>query len=358
MIQKILDKNGVSFERNGFCAAIAEKNSTARLDSDNVEEFVEFVKDKHLSWVDFVVKNFEQEAENVATKLGFSEPLLKNLLKNTRSSYEDLGTEMGLIIPAILARGFDVTMSPLLILIKENLIVSIHTTEVKRFFRLRKYAETFIRKLPAKANRSDKLTLILIRVIDENNSRNFEHLQEIESVGDKINLQLVDQKTPREQVGKEIYEMKHALIFYLNGMWSIIDTLNSLRYGDADLITDDQKILVRINVLINEVNVHIALTEHMSEVLASGLEVVQAIYNNQLQILNNRLAMLVSILTIVGTALLVPNTIATVASNSMFEFTKADIPWYLGLMFASTIAATIIAWWAVVKMGFLPKSPE
>jgi magnesium transporter len=80
--------------------------------------------------------------------------------------------------------------------------------------------------------------------------------------------------------------------------------------------------------------------------------------NNQLQILNNRLAMLVAYLTIIGTALLVPNTIATVASNTMFSFTSEHIPLYLGTIIVSTIIATIAAYWAVKKMGWLPSTIE
>ncbi|MDD1656180.1 MAG: CorA family divalent cation transporter, partial [Methanomicrobiales archaeon] len=113
-----------------------------------------------------------------------------------------------------------------------------------------------------------------------------------------------------------------------------------------------------INALIVEVQAQIGLAEHLSEVLASGLEVLQSIYNNQLQILNNRLAMLVAYLTIIGTALLVPNTIATVASNMMFNFTEEHIPLYLGTIILSTIVATAGAWWMVKKAGWLPSQTE
>src|SRR3989338_9746880 len=106
--------------------------------------------------------------------------------------------------------------------------------------------------------------------------------------------------------------MKHALIVYLGSLWSTLDVLNSLRYGDPLLLTDEDRLLDQLDALSSEVNTHIVLAEHLSEVLASGLEVLQSIYNNQLQVLNNKLAMVVTYLTIIGTAVLVPNTIATV----------------------------------------------
>ncbi|HVN66125.1 MAG TPA: CorA family divalent cation transporter, partial [Methanomicrobiales archaeon] len=255
-------------------------------------------------------------------------------------------------------QGFDVKLEPLYILINEKVILTLHTREVKRFIRMRRYAETLLRKIPADLPPKDKMTLLLVRIIDENNSRNFDYLAEIEEHGDKLFQVLSDPKTPRSVIAPRIYEMKHALILYLGGLWATVDALSSLRYGDAELLTDEDRILERVNALIAAVQAQIGLAEHLSEVLASGLEVLQSIYNNQLQILNNKLAMLVAYLTIIGTALLVPNTIATVASNSMFNFTEEDVPLYLGTIIVSTIIATIAAYWAVKRMGWLPSEIE
>jgi magnesium transporter len=215
-----------------------------------------------------------------------------------------------------------------------------------------------MRKLPADMPKQDKITQLLIRLIDENNSRNFEHLLEIEEQGDKLSEQLSNPNTPRNIIGTHIHEMKHALITYLGGLWATIDVLNSVRYGDADLLTDDIHILDKITALMTEVSSHIGLAEHLSEVLASGLEVVQSIYNNQLQILNNRLALLVGYLTIIGTALLVPNTIATAMNGSIFTLGPEDKGWYLALLLISTVVSTVVAWVIVKKMNLLPKKPH
>jgi len=61
----------------------------------------------------------------------------------------------------------------------------------------------------------------------------------------------------------------------------------------------------------------------MSNVLSSGLEVRQSIYNNQLQNLNNRYALVTAYLTVLGTGFLVPNTIATIMGNGIMEETMA-----------------------------------
>jgi len=207
-------------------------------------------------------------------------------------------------------------------------------------------------------SRPDKITLILIRIIDEHNSRNFDHLREIEDCSDKISEKLASVDTPREIIGKDIHCMKHALIVYLTGLWETVDVLNTLRYGDPELLTDDPKLLKRVAGLVEEVNNQIGLAEHMSEVLASGMEVMQSIYNNQLQILNNKLAMLVAYLTVIGTAVLVPNTLATALSNPAFQMGPQDSGWYITLLIISTVVSTAIAYWWVKKRGLLPNNPE
>jgi magnesium transporter len=110
--------------------------------------------------------------------------------------------------------------------------------------------------------------------------------------------------------------------------------------------------------LSDDVNRHIALSEHMSDVLASGLEVLQSIYNNQLQILNNRLALVMTWLTILGTAVLVPNTIATVLGNSAFNMGPDDRGWYILLLISTTIFATWAAYWWVNKKGLMPRKVD
>jgi magnesium transporter len=103
----------------------------------------------------------------------------------------------------------------------------------------------------------------------------------------------------------------------------------------------------------------------MSEVLASGIEATQAIYNNQLTIannqlaisnirlteLNNRFAKLVAYLTIVGTALLIPNTIATMLGNSVWVFGPDFLFGYLSLMVGATALGSLLMWLWIKKTG-------
>jgi len=127
--------------------------------------------------------------------------------------------------------------------------------------------------------------------------------------------------------------------------------------GDPELLSDNKRLLERIGALTIETNYQIELAEHMSQVLASGLEVMQSIYNNQLQLLSNRLALLVAYLTILGTAVLVPNTVATIFGVPFFDFGPDFLPYYELIIVASTIISVLAAYLWVRLSGLLPKSP-
>ncbi|HSV50085.1 MAG TPA: hypothetical protein VLH35_07185, partial [Candidatus Acidoferrales bacterium] len=108
-------------------------------------------------------------------------------------------------------------------------------------------------------------------------------------------------------------------------------------------------------------------SEHMSEVLASGIEATQAIYNNQLTIANNQLTIsnnkltlrnnhlskLVAYLTIVGTAILIPNTIATVLGNSVWTIGPDFLGAYLTLMIVATVVGSLLMWVWVKRAGLI-----
>jgi len=152
---------------------------------------------------------------------------------------------------------------------------------------------------------------------------------------------LIEERLAKRKIAHDIYNMKHVLIDYLNVLWATKDVVDSLRYGDADLITNDEKLLGRIGILSDNIDRHIELSEQMSNVLSSGLEVMQSIYNNQLQNLNNRFALVTAYLTVLGTAFLVPNTIATIAGSGIMAGTMAAQWWYLPLLILSTVVATL-----------------
>jgi magnesium transporter len=342
-----------------FCVAISPSGAMFRGGSESPTEFEDTLKQAHIAWVDYVAEDFASEAPGIATQMGFSEQLFTPLISETHDDYQDFETEMGLKLPSIQVRDLDVDAHPLLLLIRNNFILTIHPRSVdRRFTKLRRYSDTILKKIPTDISKEDRLTILLMRIIDENNDRNAEHLRQIEERGDDLNKTMTDPFTPRDKIAPEIYHMKHALIRYLNALWDTMHVLHTLRYGDAELITNDERLLDKLTILADDTNRQIELAEHLSEVLASGLEVLQSIYNNQLQNLNNRLALLMTYLTIIGTAVLVPNTLATIMGNAVFDIGPKDLWWYLIMMIGSTVGATWLVYWWVRKKGWIPKKMD
>ncbi len=342
-----------------FCVALpVSGGKPLKLIGDGPHEFIPLLKDASVAWLNFPVKDIKKDGEIIAMSLGFSSTLVPTILSSYLSAYEDRDTEMGLMLPAVIVKKFDVLISPILILIRKDLILTIHGDNVNRLIRFSRYADAFMRKIKPNILQQDKLSIILTRIIDENSSSNFEHLRALEAQGDELSKNLLDPMAPRGMIAPEIYNMKHALISYMDTLWATLDVVNSLRHGDAELITDNPKLLAQIGILSDDINRHISLSEHMSDVLASGLEVLQSIYNNQLQALNNRLALVVGWLTLLGTAVLVPNTLATVFGNSAFEMGPKDKVWFSVLLIVSTIFSTWLAYWWVKKKGLLPSNVE
>lgn len=341
--------------KRAFCMALPiTGGKPLRMTSDSPHDFIPLLKNSSIAWLNFPVTDIKKDADIIVTSLGFSSSLVPTILSNYLSAYEDRDTEMGLMLPAVTVDKFDVSISPILILIRKDLIITIHDENVNRLIRLSRYADAFMRKIKLNLAQEDKITIILTRIIDENINLNFEHLRKIETQGDELSKMLMDIETSRTIIAPEIYKMKHAIISYMDALWATLDVVNSLRHGDAELIADTPKLLARVGILSDDVNRHIALSEHMSDVLASGLEVLQSIYNNQLQILNNRLAFVMTWLTILGTAVLVPNTIATVLGNQAFNMGPEDKIWYISLITISTIVSTLAAYLVIKKKGLLP----
>ncbi|MGQ0535337.1 MAG: CorA family divalent cation transporter, partial [Methanobacteriota archaeon] len=325
-------------ETHGFCVALLRTGKPARVYGDSPSTFIPTLQESSLAWVNFAVKDMQKEGEMIATLLGFSGSIVGQLLSERLSAYEDLDTELGLLLPVVKVKGLDVEALPLIILVRQGLVLTIHQEEkVTRLAKFARYADTFMRKIPGDLPVVDRQTILLTRIINENNDRNFDGLRTIEEQGELLNRFLIDPEAPATELGPEIYRMKTALIQYLDSLWATLTVIQSLRWGDAEMITDDSQLLARIGIMGDEVNRHIQLSEHMSNVLASGLEVLQSIYNNQLQRLNNKLAFAVAIMTILGTAVLVPNTLATILSNPAFAMERADVAWYTALLVASTI---------------------
>lgn len=323
-----------------FCIILFQDGKIDRLVDRPFKEYLTAIGEASIAWIDYSTKDDDSEIEQLALCAGFSKIPIPKLAHGFYSAYEDYDTELGIMLPSATVKTETLHVYPLYILIRDNLILTVHNEAINRLLRFSRYAPPFFKRISLE-NTADKITLMLERIIDENNDRNFEYLREIEMHGDAISKSLIEENLAKKKVARDIYHMKHVLIDYLNVLWATKDVVDSLRYGDADLITNDEKLLGRIGILSDNIDRHIELSEQMSNVLSSGLEVMQSIYNNQLQSLNNRFALVTAYLTVLGTAFLVPNTIATIAGSGLMEGTMAAQWWYLPLLVISTIVATL-----------------
>jgi magnesium transporter len=345
-------------EPPGVCIAIQPNEKPIRLTGSTPGEFLETLSRSNLSWVNFAVDDLARDGSRIAGLLGFSGGLVEALLAGPFRNYEDRETEFGLRLPVVRVIGHEVTTLPLLLLCRWGLILTLHESgKVRRMVRFARYADTFMRKIPQDRAMPDKLTILLTRLLNENNERNFEGLRYIQEHGDIISATMLDKTQERDKVASQVYEVKHALVQYLDSMWASLDVIHSLRYGDAELVSDDETLLARLGILGDDVTRQIQLSEHTTEVLVSGLEVLQSVYNNQLQILNNRLALVVAWLTILGTAILVPNTIAT-TMGPITDYAGEARTLYVVFYVAATLVSTILAFWFVRRKGLLRAGPE
>lgn len=335
------------------------KGKPTRLDAPRVHDMVRALHEADVAWLNFEVDNLEQDAQRIASILGFSGTLIESLVRTELSEYEDRDTELGMMQPMIRIESLEVEVQPLLMLVRDNFVLTIYQRgRVTRFRKFARYAETAMRKIPQDYTLPDKLTVLITRLLDENNTRNFDGIRRIEDLGEKIAADLIREDLDRRLMAPRIYQMKRALIEYLDALWASLDVIQSLRHGDAELVSDDDQLLARVALLGDDVQRHIQLSEHMSEVLSGGLEVMQSIYNNQLQSLNNRMSFVITWLTVLGTAVLVPNTLATVFGAWPGGTPIQDPRVYFGVMAGSTLVATIWAWLWVRRKAPLPRADE
>ncbi len=346
------NNNGLS---HTFCVAMLKGGSTVKIEG-KVEEFLQTVKDSDFSWVNVQVDDLEEEGSKVASMLGFNPSIIHELVAQRFSGYGDNTTELGLLLPAVRVTELEVEINKLIILMKNDLIVTIHGEHVTRLVKFARYAVTFFKKVPKNLDDIDKISLVLIRIIDENNEKNFDGIRAIQEQGEKISQYLIETTGFRKELGSDIYKMKHALISYLEALWATLDVVHYLRYGDAELITDDQVILQKVGMLSTDLTRQISISEQMSSVLASGLEVLQSIYNNQLTMLNNRLTHLAVWMAIVGAAFLVPNTVATIFGTPIGE----HLEWHVMLIILVliTLLSILIPYLIVKKKGIIPPKVE
>jgi len=323
-------------------AGISMQGSSFKLSNIKAEEILSISSSCTVVWTECVVDDLPATAGEVTKALGITlDPSV--LLASYLSGYEDRGETLGLMLPIIMFVGSKVRISPMLIYIRKDHIVTIQDEQAGKILRLSDYTNTFFRRLPTNPEEwKDRQTTLLIRIIDELSEHNFTVLRMIVETAEQIEIDLAGLRQIPRDLTIEMSNIKTSILTFLNAIWATHTTVHSLRYGDPDMVSDNDTILTKFDVILAGLERQIQMVEHVLEVLTAGMNVLQTE-------VSNKLGSFLLWLTVLGTAVLVPNTLATV--YGAFPASETEMLPRLLVLIASTTGATygsylfVRKWW-------------
>jgi magnesium transporter len=243
------------------------------------------------------------------------------------------------MIPFVVPGNNTTQTSPLLVFMKKNLLVTIHDDYGGKITRLYNYSNTLLRKLPKEPEHwADRQTILLARIIDEISEANFSILRLIVERAEQFEIDLAGSRQVNRDISLELSNMKTSLLTFLNASWATYDTVHNLKYGDAEIISDDESILAKFEVILGRLDRQIQMSENIMQMVATGANVIQTEVTNKVTIL-------IIWWTVAGTAELVPNTIATVFG--LMPSHELLFPWVLTTIVVSAVIATTVAYYYV-----------
>ena len=315
-------------------AGIAEQGVPYKKESIQLEEAAQTLSIGNLTWIECVVDDIVTEAPKILEKLGIQmDP--KVLLSGYVSAYEDAGDTLGIMLPFIVTGDSRTQTSPVLIFMKKDLIVTIHDDYGGKITKLYNYSTSLMRKLPKDSEQwAARQTILLFRLIDEVSETNFSGLRIIVEQAEQIEVDLTGPRQVERDVGFEISNMKRSLLTFLNAVWATHDTVSSIKYGDPDMVTDDDDILEKFEVILGRLDRQIQMAENVMEVISTGVTIIQAETSN-------KLTKLIVWLTVAATAVLVPNTVATIFGIPDLQLSWS---WVAPILVISTIISAVVTY--------------
>jgi magnesium transporter len=332
-----------------YVTTISKKGKSSKAVMEKTEQAVNFSKNSRLSWFNFVIGDISLGTDDVASDLKLKIPP-GGLLSGYLSNYEDKNDILGMMLPIVRAEKEEVNTTPLLIYLKKNILITIHDEYTEHLLRLSQYSDNFMKKLPLGGSPQDPQTFLLARVIDEIAERNFRALRSIIEQAEIIQIELARSQTPPKSLSIEIFTIKQSVLTFLNAVWAIRDVVHSLRYGDADMVSDDSDVLVKFDIILADLDRQLSMAEHVLEVLAGGMSVLQTMFQANLQSVSNLMTSVLLWLTIFGTAILLPNTLATIYGIPSLPLYGDSWIWITVSLALSTIFGTWIVYYYVKKV--------
>ena len=245
-------------------AGIEEEGVPFKKESIPLEDAAKAVSPGTLTWIECVVDDIVNETPKILQKLEINmDPSL--LLSGYVTAYEDAGDTLGIMLPFIVTGDSRTQTSPVLIFVKKDLIVTIHDDYGGKITKLYNYSNTLMRKLPKEPEQwADRQTILLFRLLDEVSETNFSILRTIVEQAEQLEIDLAGSRQADRDVGFELSNMKRSLLTFLNAVWATHDTARNLKYGDPDMLTDDDDILEKFEVILGRLDRQIQMAENVT----------------------------------------------------------------------------------------------
>ena len=315
-------------------AGIAEQGVPYKKENIKLEEAAQTLSIGNLTWIECVVDDIVDETPKILEKLNIKmDP--KILLSGYVTAYEDVGDTLGIMLPFIVTGDSRTQTSPILIFMKKDLIVTIHDDYGGKITKLYNYSNSLMRKLPKEPDQwADRQTILLFRLMDEVSETNFSSLRTIVEQAEQLEIDLAGSRQSDRDVGYELSNMKRSLLTFLNAVWATHDTVRNVKFGDPDMLTDDDDILEKFEVILGRLDRQIQMAENVMEVISTGVTIIQTETSNQL-------TKLIVWLTVAATAVLVPNTIATIFGIPDLQISWI---WVIPILVISTFISAFITY--------------
>jgi len=315
-------------------AGIEEQGVPFKRESIALDEAAQTVSIGNLTWIECVVDDIVTETPKILEKLGIQmDP--KVLLSGYVSAYEDAGDTLGIMLPFIVTGDSRTQTSPVLIFMKKDLIVTIHDDYGGKITKLYNYSNSLMRKLPKEPEQwADRQTILLFRLMDEVSETNFSSLRTIVEQAEQLEIDLAGPRQVERDVGFEISNMKRSLLTFLGAVWATHDTVRNVKFGDPDMLTDDDDILEKFEVILGRLDRQIQMAENVMDIISTGVTIIQTETSN-------KLTKLIVWLTVVATAVLVPNTVATIFGIPDLEISWS---WIAPILIISTLISAIVTY--------------
>ncbi len=318
--------------------------------SHHPEKLGRIAEKADVAWVNCIVSDVRGEAEQTASDFGFNANLIREMLQGRYSSFVDNDTQAGMMLPTVQIRKGAVSAYPVLILLREGLIVTIQDRHISRFAAFARYAETHFRKIPADWSRIDKMSSVLLRLVDENNEHNYKGIKDLAGVIDSLGKLLADQELGFEKITKATFELRHSVTVFQATLWENYETLRAIQHGDAALVSNRPESLAMLDGLIEQNSWYIQLGENLTLILGSGVEAMQDYRAINLLRFNNIVTFTGTWLSVLGTMFLVPNTIATGMASTAFPLGPGDMWWYTTMLVLVTLGSCGLVYYIVGKL--------